>query len=497
MKRITVAAFAACLVCSIPVAGAAAPENALSRVAVYLTAKDTDKRLTRIGELSFFSLEQPSEQDAAVFVDSKRTFQTVLGIGGALTDASAETFYKLPPDKRREVLAAYYDADKGIGYSLARTHINSCDFSSASYAYVRPGDKELNTFDIAPDLKHRIPFIKEVLATAGKGLTLYVSPWSPPAWMKSNGDMLHGGKLRPEYYDAWARYYARFIRAYEKEGVPIWGLTVQNEPMAVQRWESCIYTAQEERDFVKNYLGPTLQQSGLGDKKIIIWDHNRSMMYQRVKVILDDPAASKYVWGVGFHWYVGDHFENVSCVQEAFPAARLIFTEGCHGPFDADKLNDWQWGELYAQAMINDFNHGAVGWTDWNVLLDEKGGPNHVGNYCYAPVHADTRTGRLSYMNSFYYIGHLSKFIRPGARRIVSSSTLDELLTTAFLNEDGTIALVVLNTSEKAEEFVLWLEGRAAKTQSPAHSILTLVVSGANPARLPTRSAALSPGQGR
>jgi glucosylceramidase len=311
--------------------------------------------------------------------------------------------------------------------------------------------------------------------------------------MKSNNDMLHGGKLRPEYYEAWASYYARFIRAYEKEGVPIWGLTVQNEPMAVQRWESCIYTAQEERDFVKNHLGPTLQRSGLGDKKIIIWDHNRSMMYQRVKVVLDDPEAAKYVWGVGFHWYVGDHFENVGCVQSAFPATRLLFTEGCHGPFDAGQLNDWQWGELYAQSMINDFNHGAVGWTDWNVLLDEQGGPNHVKNYCFAPLHGDTRTGKLSYMNSYYYIGHFSKFIRPGARRIVSSSTLDELLTTAFLNQDGTIAVVVLNLSEKPEPFLLWLDGRAAKTESPAHSIISLVIGGPGPAAVTKETAALLP----
>ncbi len=468
-------------------------EYAAGRVTVYLTAKGTQKKLARTGELSFLDMEQPTEKDAAVFVDPKKTFQTMLGIGGALTDASAETFYKLPREKQLEVLAAYYSADKGIGYSLGRTHMNSCDFSSASYTYVKAGDKELKTFDIGPDLKYRIPFIKEVLGVAGKGFTLFASPWSPPAWMKSNNDMLHGGKLKPEYYDAWANYYARFMRAYEAQGITIWGMSVQNEPMAEQRWESCIYTAQEERDFVKNHLGPILQREGLGDKKIIIWDHNRSMMYQRAKVVLDDPEAAKYVWGVGFHWYVGDHFENVGLVQDAFPGARLLFTEGCHGPFATGQLNDWHWGELYAAAMINDFNHGAVGWTDWNVLLDQEGGPNHVGNYCFAPIHGDTRTGKLSYMNSYYYIGHFSKFIRPGARRVVSSSTLDELQTTAFLNEDGTVSVVVLNESEKTEPFVLWLDGRAAKTESPAHSILTLVVGGSGGTVATTEGEALAP----
>jgi glucosylceramidase len=408
-------------------------------------------------------------------VDPSKTFQTLLGIGGALTDASAETFYKLPKAQQEEILKAYFDPQNGIGYSLGRTHIHSCDFSSESYTYVQEGDRELKTFDLAHDRKYRIPFIKSALATAGKDFTLYASPWSPPAWMKSNNNMLHGGKLKPEFDEAWANYFVKFIKAYEQEGIPIWGLTVQNEPMAVQTWESCIFSAEEERDFVKNYLGPVLEKGGLGDKKIIIWDHNRSLMYERAAVVLDDPAAAKYVWGVGFHWYVGDYFENVKRLQEAYPKVNLLFTEGCHGYFDPRRINEWKWGELYAQSMISDFNNGAVGWTDWNVLLDEKGGPNHVGNFCYAPIHANTTNGKLTYMSSFYYLGHFSKFIRPGARRVVSSSALDPLTTTAFQNKDGSVAVVVLNVSDKAEPFSLCVAGQAAKTSSPPHSIMTVV----------------------
>jgi len=466
------------------------------QVTVYLTDKASGHKMAKTGEIKFENLEQPSEKDAAVFVDAGKKFQSVLGIGGALTDASAETFYKLPKERQAEIMTAYFDPEKGIGYTLGRTHINSCDFSSSSYTYVKPGDKALESFDITPDLKYRIPFIKEVLRTANKGFTIFASPWSPPAWMKSNNDMLHGGTLLPEYYESWAHYYACFFKAYEKEGIPIWGTTVQNEPMAVQTWESCVYTAPEERDFVKNYLGPAFQKYGLSDKKIVIWDHNRSMMYQRAKVVLDDPEAAKYVWGVGYHWYVGDHFENVSRVQESFPATKLLFTEGCHGPFNTAKLNEWQWGELYAQSMINDFNHGAVGWTDWNVLLDEKGGPNHVQNYCFAPVIGDTRNGHITYMNSFYYIGHFSKFIRPEARRVISSSTPDELQTTAFQNTDGSVAVVVLNMSEKKEPYILWMDGRAARTESPAHSIMTLVVSGVTKPMTAQRNVA-APGASR
>lgn len=452
-----------------------AAENADHLITVYLTAKNTGQYLAKTADLGWVPMPQPTEQEPCIFVDRTMAFQTLLGIGGALTDASAETFYKLPKDKQKEIIRAYFDPQNGIGYSLGRTHINSCDFSSENYTYVKDGDKELSSFNVAHDEKYRIPFIKEALATAGKDFTLFVSPWSPPAWMKSNYDMLHGGSLQPAFYDAWANYYVKFIKAYEKAGINVWGMTVQNEPMASQTWESCIYTAQQECDFVKNHLGPALESAGLKDKKILVWDHNRNLMYQRSQAILDDPAAVKYVWGVGFHWYAGDNFENVRRVKEAYPNVNVLLTEACLYPFDFKRIGEWQWGETYATSMINDFNNGAVGWTDWNVLLDEKGGPNHVGNFCYAPIHADTKTGRLYYLNSYYYIGHFSKFIRPGARRIVSSSTVDALKTTAFLNPDGKVAVEVLNLSEKAQPFSLWLEGKAAKTTSPAHSMMTLI----------------------
>jgi len=270
---------------------------------VYTTADSTGHRLTLTDTLSFSDLPQPKETDICIFVDPNKTFQTFLGIGGAITDAAAETFYKLPEPKQTEVLNAYYDSEKGIGYTLARTTIHSSDFSSASYTYVTEGDSTLSSFDVEHDRKFRIPFIKKAIATAGGKLTMFASPWSPPAWMKDNNDMLHGGKLKPKYYQNWANYFTKFINAYEKEGVPIWGVSIQNEPMATQTWESCIYTAENERDFLKNNLGPTLQKDGLGDKKIIVWDHNRDLMVQRASVIFDDPEASKYAWGIGFHWY--------------------------------------------------------------------------------------------------------------------------------------------------------------------------------------------------
>jgi glucosylceramidase len=443
----------------------------------YVTAKDSPERMRRTTGMKFEALAQPGEHAPTIILDRSKRFQTMVGIGGALTDASAETFFKLPADKREEIITALFDSARGNGFTLCRTHIHSCDFSSASYSYAEvAGDTALKHFTIERDMKHKIPFIKAAAGRAGTGFRLFASPWSPPAWMKTNGTMLNGGALRPEYRQAWADYVVRFVLEYESAGVPIWGLTVQNEPMAVQTWESCIFTAEEERDFVKFYLGPTLARGSLSRLKLMIWDHNRGLLYQRAAAVYSDPEAAKYVWGAGFHWYVGDHFENVRLVRDAFPDKELVFTEGTEATFHPDSLLEWKWGEFFGRSIINDLNNGTCGWVAWNVLLDERGGPNHKANFCMAPIIADTRTGTLTYMNSFYYLGHFSKFIRPGARRIIASSNWDPLLATAFVNPDGRVTVVVMNESDAAVNLQVWMEGRALKHTSPARSITTMVL---------------------
>lgn len=465
---------------SAPSAAFETPKSA----AVTVTAKGADGWLKPAGTLSFEDFPQPLEATPFVLVDPTKGFQTVVGIGGALTDAAADAWSTLPPARQDEVVKKFFDPKDGIGYTLARTNIHSCDFSSATYTYVADKDKELKTFSIAHDREHRLPLIRKAIAAAGGSLTLFASPWSPPAWMKDSGNMLHGGKLKPEYRQAWADYFVKFIQSYEKEGVRVWGVTVQNEPMASQTWESSIYTAAEERDFLKDYLGPTFARAGLSDRKIMVWDHNRDLMYQRAQTVFDDPEAAKYAWGIAYHWYedwAGGQplHDNVRRVQEAYPDKPIFFSEGCACPDDAAKTmktDDWGLGEQYGREMIKDFNSGTVAWTDWNVMLDEKGGPNHVGNYCYAALHIDSKTHALTWTDIYAYMGHFSKFVRPGARRVAVAPSRDALLATGFLNPDGTLAVVVMNQGEKPVDYRLWIAGKAAKTSAPAHSIATFVV---------------------
>jgi len=440
-------------------------------VKVYLTARDTQDRLTFKGNKTF---EMNKNIDKAIEVFEDETYQTIEGFGGAFTEAASYNFYKLGEKNRREILKAYFDSEEGNGYNLCRTHINSCDFSLGNYDYVDEYDVELKTFNIERERKYVIPFIKEAKAVSKEEIKIFSSPWSPPAWMKTNGEMNNGGKLKDEYRDVWALYFAKYIKAMKQEGIDIWGVTVQNEPEATQVWDSCRYTAEEERDFVKYHLGPTLYREGLKDINIIVWDHNRDLLYERAKVILSDKEASRYVWGVGFHWYSGDQFENLKKTHEEFPDKKLLFTEGCQE--GGVKLGDWNVGERYGYNIIGDLNNFTVGWVDWNLILDTQGGPNHVGNYCDAPIIVDTEKDKIYYQSSYYYIGHFSRFIKRGAKRIGFVNPYENLDVTSFKNSDGSTVIVVMNRTNDDVDFNLKINDKVLQCNSIKHSIMTLII---------------------
>ncbi|HYF84248.1 MAG TPA: glycoside hydrolase family 30 protein [Clostridia bacterium] len=437
------------------------------------TAKNTADRMSEKEGLYLSSFENLNQ--TIIAIDESQEYQVIEGFGGAFTEAAADTFYKMSSQKREEILEAYFDPQKGINYSLCRTHINSCDFSLGNYSYAEiEGDADLKFFNIGRDYNLLIPMIKEAMGVNGSKIKFLASPWSPPYWMKTNGEMNHGGKLKEKYRESWARYFVKYIKAYRREGIDIWGVSVQNEPDAVQTWDSCIYSHEEERDFVRDYLGPIFAEEALGNINIIVWDHNTDQVFERAKVILEDEECAKYVWGVGFHWYSGDQFENLAKTHAAFPDKKLLFTEGCQE--GGVHLDSWSVGERYGHNMINDFNNWTVGWIDWNMVLNETGGPNHVGNYCDAPIIANTNTDEIHYENSYYYIGHFSKYIEPGATRIgCSCSGCDKLETTAFKNSDGTLVIVVMNSNDYEVDYCIKIGDRGTSIKALAHSIVTLI----------------------
>jgi glucosylceramidase len=435
-----------------------------------LTARDSGHRLTEGPPLL---ADDGSGSLPTLMVDTSRRFQALEGFGAAFTEAAAVTWLRLSPARREDFLHDCFGQDGGHGYTLCRVHMNSCDFALGNYAHAAtPGDVALERFSIDRDRQALLPFIQAAQRVAGRPLQLLVSPWSPPPWMKSNGQMNHGGHLLPQYRDAWAQCYVRFIQAYAAEGVPVWGVSVQNEPAATQRWDSCLYSAEEERDFVRDHLGPALAGAGLGPVKIVVWDHNRDLMVERAATVYRDPEAARYVWGTGFHWYGEDHFEHVQLLHDAWPDKQLLFTEGCQegGPH----IGSWDLGERYGRSIINDLNRWTVGWIDWNLLLDTTGGPNHVGNLCSAPILADADTDALLHQSSYHYLGHFARFIRPGARRVLCAASRQALECTAFVNTDGVLAVVAMNRTEDPLDCVLRMDGVSRRLPLPARSIATV-----------------------
>jgi glucosylceramidase len=450
------------------------PVAAADRWTLHETARHNGHRQTRLPDPA--ARPASAEIGRPLTADPGRSYQTMVGFGGALTESSAWVLAQLPPTQRLEVIRRYYDPQEGIGYTLARTHINSCDFSLHLWALADvPGDYDLHHFTLDPMRRWLMPLLHDARRVAGaENFRLLASPWSPPAWMKTNNRMDDGGTLRREHRPAWAQYYVRFVEAMAREeGLPIWGLTVQNEPEAHQSWESCLLGPEDERDFIRSHLGPALHAAGLAAVKLIGWDHNRDRLEVRADALLGDPATARYLWGLGLHWYAGSDYAVSARVQARYPDKPILFTEGCYGAGAA--LGAWEHGEGYARQMIGDFRNWVCGYIDWNIVLDHRGGPNHVGNFCDAPVLVDTRTKEVRYGPSFHYIAHFSRFVRPGAQRIGLEGGPEALGSVAFRNPDDSLVMIILNESDSVLEFALAVPGETIGATIPAHAIQTYV----------------------
>lgn len=399
--------------------------------------------------------------------------QIFSGFGGAFTEASAYNWQSLTQEQQDRVLEAYF-GESGLGYHLGRVHINSCDFSLGNYACVEdPDDTLLETFQTKRDEQYLFPIIAAANRVAGKPIRLMLSPWSPPGFMKTNGQMNHGGKLLADYRDRWAECIVRYLQAYRARGFQVGMLSVQNEPDAVQVWDSCIYSAEEEAEFAAKHLAPALRMAGITDVEILIWDHNKDQLIDRMEKSLEDSDANAAISGAAFHWYTGDHFEAVAYAHQYYPECKLYFTEGCVEYSRFGSMTDLVKAEMYAHDIIGNLNAGVNGSIDWNLLLDEKGGPNHVGNYCEAPVMCSAEGG-IQMKGSYYYIGHFSRSIQPGAVRIGVSRYTTDIETTAFSNPDGTIAVVLLNRTNNPLDLRLRLSRTEyCPLRLEPHTILT------------------------
>lgn len=400
--------------------------------------------------------------------------QTVEGFGGAFTEAATYTFSRLGEKAQEETIEAYF-GEEGLKYNMGRLHIHSCDFALGNYTYVEEGDQTLDTFSIAHDEDNMIPMIKKAMEKNGGNMIFLASPWSPPAYMKTNNDMNHGGQLKPEYFALWAEYVAKYVDSYRRAGIPVQYITVQNEPAAVQTWDSCVYSARQEGDFVKNYLAPALKKAGLSDVGIFVWDHNKEAAFDRADETLSDPEAAGQIAGVALHWYTGDHFDSLRLIKEKYPDKRLFFTEGCVEYSRFADSGEIQKAEMYAHDMIGNLKAGVEVVLDWNLLLDEKGGPNHVGNFCAAPIMCDTKEGTIEKRLSYYYIGHLSRYVKRGAKVVATTCYTDKLDVIAFENPDGERVAVLLNKTDAEVEATLRENGAGTAIVLPAHTIATVV----------------------
>lgn len=402
-------------------------------------------------------------------------YQTVLGIGGAFSDSAASAWKAMPEKAQNELIRAYFDRNEGIGYNFGRLSIASCDFSTENYTYVEEGDETLDSFDISHDKKAVFPMVHAAKKYAD--LLLLASPWSPPVYMKTNDTREYGGHLKKEYYSLWAKYFAKYIVSCKTEGIDIWAVTLQNEPRHTQMWESCLYSVEEEIEFL-GYLGRAL--AGL-ETKILCYDHCRERVYERAKKIYASENG-KYCDGIAHHWYSGDHFGELKAFFEKYPGKYSVSSEGCCAISGEgiQPARDLEFAEYYAHDILGCFRNGLNAYCDWNITLDEKNGPYHnrTGRGCSAeaPVYCNRQTGELVFRKSYYYIGHISKFVKRGAKVINASAYTETMDYCAFKNPDGEVVLAVLNRSDYERPLIVRLDGHIYKTAMMPHSIATFLI---------------------
>ena len=430
----------------------------LNSVSVFTSTKSGQrfkfsiKSLKPIGEIG-------KSDELELLIDKSSKFQPIKGFGGALTD-SASINIKSLSETTQEMLLQSYFGEYGIEYNMIRIPMASCDYSTRQYTYLDTKDDfNLTTFALAKeDTDYKIPLINIIKNITQRKISFYGTPWTAPAWMKTNNNEIGRGwllgKAGDKYHKTWAKYFVKFLDEYKKAGIKFWGLTAQNEPsnglLIKSTWQSTGFTAEMQRDFIKSDLGPALQENGYGDVKLMILDDQRIFLPSWAQVVLSDADASKYVSGIGVHWYWNSFIgpNALTDTHNFYPSKFILATEACSKTPPPEALGHWQTGVDYSNDILDNLNNWAVGWVDWNLSLNLTGGPNWANNFDDSPIIVN-KTGNEFYKQpSYYHMGHFSKFILEGSYRIhVSSSKTSTLKYTAAENPDGQAVLIILNTS--------------------------------------------------
>ena len=437
---------------------------------IWVTTGDQTKLLSREADLPFGG----GRSDLPLIeVADSGGFQEMVGFGAAVTDASAILINGLAVERREALLRELFDPDSGIGLSFTRLTIGASDFSPHHYSFddMPPGQRDptLARFSIEADRANRLPVVQRALAI-NPSLKVMASPWSAPAWMKTNGKLIKGS-LRPDAYEPFAEYLARYVDAYAAEGVPIFALTIQNEPhFEPDNYPGMRVEAPARARIIGEFLGPRLQRAG-SRTLIFDWDHNWDEP-QSPLAVLRDSVARSYIAGVAWHCYGGD-VSAQSAVHDSFPAADTYFTE-CSGGEWAPKFGDnlvWNVRTL----IIGTTRNWARGVLLWNLALDENHGP-HLGGCgnCRGVVTIDSKSGAITRNVEYYALAHASRFVRPGARRIGSSAAVQGIESVAFRNPDRSTVLIVVNTAAAERRFGVRARGRVLEYALPAGAVTTL-----------------------
>ena len=471
--------------------------------AFQVTVYETSESGNTLKNINQFST---TENKAVISINPNEKFQTITGFGGSFTEASAYLLNKLSKENREKVLKAYF-SETGANYSLTRTTIASCDFSLKNYTYAKvDNDLALEHFTIEDDKADIIPMILDAKAISKEGFNIIASPWSCPPWMKDNKSYV-GGKLLPEYNDTFALYFSKYLQAYQKEGVDIWGVTVINEPHGNgNNWESTLFSPKELTDFVQNHLGPKLENDGWKDIKILGYDQNRAGLQEWVDAMYKDEKTSKYFAGTAIHWYESTYEVFPEALQYAHnkaPNKYLIQTEACVDSeipqwqddtwYWKKQATDWGWDwasekdkylhpkyapvNRYAEDIIGCLNNQVDGWVDWNMLLDRQGGPNWFKNWCVAPVIVDPENDEVYFTPLYYVMSHFSKFMRPGAVKIGCEINNKQLKVTAVQNIDKSIAIALFNPTNEMYTIEIKLDNTVQIISIAAKALQTVIIT--------------------